>query len=71
MTSSSPADAGPDEGQADRPDARSVPAVTQDPVLAEPGDEPAGQPGADEPADAGRGEGEAVLPGREPELGRA
>lgn len=32
------------------------------------GHDPAGQPRADEPADAGRGEGESVLPGRESEL---
>src|SRR5450756_37285 len=40
----------------------------EDPVLAIAGHDTVGQPGADESADAGSGEGEAVLPGEESEL---
>jgi hypothetical protein len=60
--------AGMDEGEADQPDGAQSADDPEDPVLAVAGHDTAGQPGADEPADAEGGEGEPVLPGREPEL---
>ena len=63
-----PGGARADEGQPDRPARAQRPGHEQDPVPPEPRDERRRQPRADQPADAGRGEGEAVLPGREPEL---
>jgi hypothetical protein len=59
---------GPDKGQANQPHGPHRAHRTEHSLLTVAGHDPAGQPGPDESADAGGGEGEAVLPGRESEL---
>ena len=62
-----PSQARADERQPNGPARAKRPRGAHDPVPPVPRDQPAGQPGADDAADAGCGERQAVLPRGEPE----